>query len=76
MTGCMGRRIRLHGEPEEHEEDKHIQELKHEAGFPEDDVLVYDAGDGTTILSDMDTVSNIPEDAAVASQPDKGKLFG
>lgn len=72
----MGRRIRLNGEPEEHEEDKQIQELKQEAGFPEDDVIVYEAGDGTQVLSDKDSVGNIPEDAAVASQPAKGKLFG
>lgn len=72
----MGRRIRLNGEPEEHEEDKEIQELKREAGFPKDDVLVYETGDETTILSDNATVGNIPKDAVVTSQPGRGKLFG
>jgi hypothetical protein len=72
----MGRRIRVRGEPQEHEEDKRIQALKSEAGFPEDDVVVYDPGDGNVPISDRDEVGDIPEDATVASQPDKGRLFG
>lgn len=72
----MGRRIRVNGEPEEHEEDKTIRELKQEAGFPDNDIVVYDNGDGATPVADRDTVGDIPEGSAVASQPDKGKLFG
>lgn len=72
----MGRRIRINGEPQEHEEDKPIQALKREAGFPEDDVVVYDAGEGGTIMSDKEEVGDIPEDATVASQPSEGRLFG
>lgn len=72
----MGKEIRIKGELEDHAEDKTMRELKQEAGFPEDDVIIYDKGDGATIMSDKDRVRNLPEGAAVSSQPDRGKLFG
>lgn len=72
----MGQRIRIDGSVEEHEEDKRIGQLKGEAGLPKDDIVVYDVGDGTIPVSDRDTVGDIPEDAVVASQPDKGRIFG
>lgn len=75
-VNAMGKRIQIGGKPNEYEEDKQIQELKHEAGFPEDDVVIYDAGSGNIPLDDDKTIRDIPEDAVVASQPAKGKLFG
>ena len=72
----MGRRIRIRGETQEHEEDKTIQQLKHEVGWPKNDVVVYDDGEGTVILSDYDHVKDIPEDATASSQPAEGAAFG
>lgn len=72
----MGQQIRIDGSVEEHEEDKRIGQLKREARFPDGDIVVYDVGDGMTPVSDRDTVGDIPEDAAVASQPEKGRIFG
>lgn len=73
----MGRRIQIDGEPEEHEEDKTIRELKEEKNWPQDDSAAYDDGTGVkTHLDDDQTVEDIPKDARVAPLPAPGKMFG
>lgn len=72
----MGQEIWINGEAEEHEEDKSIDRLKDEAGFPEDDIVVYNDGEENVAVSDGDKVGDIPEGARVASQPGKGQIFG
>ena len=72
----MGRRLQINGEPEEHEEDKTVAELKDELGIPEEDTLTYDDGNSTYDLHDQETVGDIPEDSTIAPFPDSGRLFG
>lgn len=72
----MGTELWIDGEPEEHRDDKQIEELKDEAGFPRDDIVVYSDGEETVAVSDRDTVGDLPDGARVASQPGKGQLFG
>ena len=76
MDSCMGRTIYVNGVEQDHEEDKKIKELKRELGFPQDDALVYDNGDGTILMSDQDRAGHIPDGARVASQPNKTRMFG
>lgn len=73
----MGTELYINGEPTEYEEDRTISEVKQDAGFPADDIVVYSHGDDKQVtVSDQDTVDHIPDGARVASQPQRGRIFG
>jgi hypothetical protein len=72
----MGKRIRIQGTPEEHEENKRISELKQENGWPDTDTVMFNDGNGSHVLSDRDRVKDIPDEANVSTQVGKGVMFG
>lgn len=73
----MGTELWIDGEQHEHEDDKEISQLKQEVDFPDDDVVIYTTdGEDTRAVSDRDAVGDIPDGARVASQPQRGNIFG
>lgn len=73
----MGTELYIDGERTEFEDDRTVQDLKQAAGFPADDTVVYTAdGPEQVAVSDHDTVDTIPDGATVASQPQRGRIFG
>jgi hypothetical protein len=72
----MGQQFQFDGALQEHRPGKTIEQLKDEMGVPDSDFLIYDAGDGGVMLSDKDTVGDIPTGASVTTIPKGGELSG
>lgn len=73
----MGRRISLDGTPTDYEEDTTIRQLKRDAGWHKDDIVVYTDTDGESYtVHDGETVTDIAEGATVSRQAADGKVFG
>ena len=74
----MGRSLQINGEEAEYPEDTEIREVKQDAGFLDEDVVMVNDGSdrGWEPVEDDKQVADIPDGAAVASQPSEGTLFG
>jgi hypothetical protein len=74
----MGHSLQINGEIAEYPEDTEIREVKQNAGFLDEDVVMVNDGSdkGWEPVEDDTKVADIPEGSAVTSQPSEGTLFG